>query len=601
MYPISVFAFLLAAVCGGGLGGWLLAVHGLRRAAGTFGLFLFVMGFWSLTHVGTVLTADPAWSLRFTQLSYLSVVSAPVVWLTFALRYTGRGGWVTRRRLTALSVVPGVTLAFVFTAEWHTLFYATIQPPAGTAVPLTEPGLWHVVNVHYSYTLLFIGAGLLAVAAVTDGRMRFRQSVVLLISLIVPWVVNAAFHLGYRPAAGVDPTPLAFVLVGIPLAMVVVQTDIRTVIPVAHRRVFRTATDPTVVFGPDDRVLDSNDAAEALLGDGGPIQDAAVEAILPDDLCVEGQPDPTLADAVEWTDTHGDEDRHYLVRRRAIDPDRRADARGYIVSFTDITLQRTQRDALAETNRTLSRQADALEFKNEQLERLASVVSHDLETPLSTAEGLIHLIRADIDGSDPEIERSLADLETVHGRLRTFAEALPDLAREGTDVESPVECDLERIARDAWSVVDTGPLTLVVESNGSFRGDPRRLVQAFENLFRNAVEHGVTAAGDETEATRVTVGMLSEADTASSSEADTASSSEAGVDRSVGFYIEDDGPGLPAHRRGAALEFGVGTGSGSGYGLAIVRTIVEAHGGTLSVTATEHGGARFEIRGLAPV
>jgi len=63
----------------------------------------------------------------------------------------------------------------------------------------------------------------------------------------------------------------------------------------------------------------------------------------------------------------------------------------------------------------------------------------------------------------------------------------------------------------------------------------------------------------------------------------------------VGFYVEDDGPGIPFERREYVLRFGVSTGSGSGYGLAIVRTIVEAHGWSLAVVDSSQGGARFEV------
>ncbi len=146
--------------------------------------------------------------------------------------------------------------------------------------------------------------------------------------------------------------------------------------------------------------------------------------------------------------------RQYIARVRAIDPGLQ-DPRGSIVSLTDITVQK--------------RQQANLEAKNEQLERLASVVSHDLATPLATGESLVHLIRADVDDGDPELEQSLDDLEAVHARLREFAEALPELARESTDVASPVECDLESVAHAAWDVVDTGELTLVIESTRTIR------------------------------------------------------------------------------------------------------------------------------------
>jgi len=263
--------------------------------------------------------------------------------------------------------------------------------------------------------------------------------------------------------------------------------------------------------------------------------------------------------------------RQYIARLRENDPDWQADPRGRLLLLTDITLQKNQQESL--------------EAKNEQLERLASVVAHDLATPLATGETLLHLIEADLTDPPAEVAQSLSDLETVHRRLRAFAEGLPALARESTDVETPVDCNLETVAREAWAVVDTGELTLAVESTCRLTGDPSRLQQAFENLFQNSVEHGtrgnprqsedaVEHGASQTGASTVSVGTLQS---------------------QSGFFVEDNGLGIPADRREDLLEFGVSTGSGSGYGLAIVRTIIEAHGWSLSVTDGQAGGARFEI------
>ena len=64
-----------------------------------------------------------------------------------------------------------------------------------------------------------------------------------------------------------------------------------------------------------------------------------------------------------------------------------------------------------------------------------------------------------------------------------------------------------------------------------------------------------------------------------------------------GFYVADDGPGIPPARRETVFDPGVTTAAdGTGFGLAIVREIAEAHGWTVSVTESESGGARFEIR-----
>jgi signal transduction histidine kinase len=91
----------------------------------------------------------------------------------------------------------------------------------------------------------------------------------------------------------------------------------------------------------------------------------------------------------------------------------------------------------------------------------------------------------------------------------------------------------------------------------------------FENLFRNAVEH----AGDDV---TITVGTLD-----------------------GGFYVDDDGPGIPEDERDRVFEAGYSTGeAGTGFGLSIVRDVVEAHGWDIRVVEGADGGARFEITGV---
>ena len=65
-----------------------------------------------------------------------------------------------------------------------------------------------------------------------------------------------------------------------------------------------------------------------------------------------------------------------------------------------------------------------------------------------------------------------------------------------------------------------------------------------------------------------------------------------------GFYVADDGPGIPEGERGEVFEFGYSTEeAGTGFGLAIVKEVAEAHGWTVSATESGVGGARFEISG----
>jgi PAS domain S-box-containing protein len=209
---------------------------------------------------------------------------------------------------------------------------------------------------------------------------------------------------------------------------------------------------------------------------------------------------------------------------------------------------------------------EQLQRQNEKLDRVASVVSHDLRNPLEVLRGSLEL--AEETGEAEHFERC----HTALDRMGTLVEDLPALARAGRVVDDPVPVDLPTLVTASWQTVATGDATLVVDTELTIRADESRLRQLLENLFRNCVEHG---QDDVT----VTVGDL--------------------PDR-AGFSVEDDGPGIPPDDRDAVFEYGYSTGSeGSGFGLAIVREIAEAHGWEVAVVDGSAGGARFEITGVA--
>ncbi len=203
----------------------------------------------------------------------------------------------------------------------------------------------------------------------------------------------------------------------------------------------------------------------------------------------------------------------------------------------------------------------------EHLDQFASVLSHDLRTPLATAQASLDLARRSPADAGPHLDR----LERALDRIDDLVASLLSLAREGTTVREPVLVALADAADRAWDAVDAPDARLVVGDGlgiGTVEGDPERVRTLFENLFANAVEHG---GPDVT----VRVGPL---------------------DGGSGFYVEDDGPGIPEADRERVLEHGVSTVEGrTGFGLSIVQRIAEAHGWTTSVGEGSEGGARFEF------
>jgi PAS domain S-box-containing protein len=290
-----------------------------------------------------------------------------------------------------------------------------------------------------------------------------------------------------------------------------------------------------------------------------------------------------------------------------------------------------------------------LERQNERLEEFASVVSHDLRNPLNVATTRLELAAEDCDSGH------LDDVARAHDRMERLIADLLTLAREGDRISGIEPVSLAEVAKHCWKTVATSGASLRVEADRTVLADRGRLEQLFENLVRNAVEHGSTSPdswGRQDTVEHGSTGSPSQpqenAGSTGASEPSVADAPEDAVEHSStsppsqaredsaergsagsridsddavehgsspdsqarevtvevgpledGFYVADDGPGIPESEREAVFDVGYSTADdGTGLGLRIVRQIAEAHGWTVSVTESEAGGARFEFTGV---
>ncbi|WP_424004785.1 sensor histidine kinase [Haloarcula salina] len=219
-------------------------------------------------------------------------------------------------------------------------------------------------------------------------------------------------------------------------------------------------------------------------------------------------------------------------------------------------------------------QRTAVEERNERLNEFASLVAHDLRNPLEVASGNVELARQEHDS--PRLETTAAALD----RMGTIIDQTLLLARTGHVISDTEAVDLRELVDQSWQSVPTGDATLRNEVTDTIEADPDRLRHLFENLFRNSVEHG--SAGSQNVNDDCTGDLTVRV------------SSMDG-----GFYVADDGPGIPPEKREAVLQDSYSTADGGGgLGLAIVQRIVDAHGWELAVTESDEGGTRFEVTGV---
>ncbi|AGN02843.1 putative signal-transducing histidine kinase / response regulator [Salinarchaeum sp. Harcht-Bsk1] len=209
----------------------------------------------------------------------------------------------------------------------------------------------------------------------------------------------------------------------------------------------------------------------------------------------------------------------------------------------------------------------ALHRQNERLDAFASIVSHDLRNPLSVAQGYLeHVAESTAD------QESVARVEESLDRMNELIDDVLALARGGETVTDTSPVHLSTAVRSAWSNVDTRGASLDVSADVKIEAADSRLLRLFENLFRNAIEHG----GEDV---TVTVGVLETTDP------DT-----------VGLYVEDNGPGIPPDVRDHVFESQFTTSErGNGIGLWVVSEVADAHDWTATACVGSEGGARFEF------
>lgn len=247
-------------------------------------------------------------------------------------------------------------------------------------------------------------------------------------------------------------------------------------------------------------------------------------------------------------------------------------------------------DAIRAHEALEAREQDLL-TQNDRLDEFAGIVSHDLRNPLNVILARVSLLQeTDEDESLDAIERAGERMEEIIADLL----ALSRSSRAVVDIES---VSLAGIAEESWRTVETADVAFALEvpDTTTIRADAARLRTVFENLFRNSVEHGSTnppqaqegAAEHNESSLTVRVGVIETA--------------IAGPDAGspTGFYVEDDGDGIPEGERESVFDHGYTTNSsGTGFGLSIVRSAVDAHGWDVAVRPGPQGGARFEITGV---
>ncbi len=242
---------------------------------------------------------------------------------------------------------------------------------------------------------------------------------------------------------------------------------------------------------------------------------------------------------------------------------------------------------LARTLEQMLRSLDAARAEREsamkkQREFVADA-SHELRTPLTSILANLELLQESLREPQYEDDRAMigSALRSSQRMSRLVSDLLLLAKADAGKAGTHMSCDLAEVAGNA--AVEAAPLMgdrrLSVENDHPLRidGNPDELHRMVLNLLDNAARH-----------------------TPPGSSVDLRLHAEEG---DAVVEVADDGPGIPPAVRGQVFDRFVrgdgpadtATGPGSGLGLAIVSAVAESHGGTASVSESNHGGALFRV------
>jgi PAS domain S-box-containing protein len=239
----------------------------------------------------------------------------------------------------------------------------------------------------------------------------------------------------------------------------------------------------------------------------------------------------------------------------------------------DITERRRAEDALRE--KTIE-----LEQRNAELERFTYTVSHDLKSPLVTITGFLGYLKSDLLAGDTA--RAQVDIERITQateRMDRLLQELLELSRVGRAMNPPEPLMFSTIVEEACELQhgilqSRGVVVEVAPDLPEVRGDRTRLVEVVQNLIDNACRF----MGDQREP-RVTIGSRGR-----------------DPEGKAVLFVRDNGMGIdPKHQErvfGLFEKLDAGS-EGTGIGLALVRRIVEVHGGRVWVESEPGRGSTF--------
>jgi signal transduction histidine kinase len=541
----------------------------------SFGFLLLALSLWVLSYGAELASTTLEQMLFFIKMEYIGISLLPVLWMIFIIQFTGKEKWLTNKYLYFVFSPALVSIFLVWTNKWHRLHYTATSIDYSGPFPLLDiaPGPWYYFFTAYFYAMLAWGIFLMLSRFRKADPIYQKQYKTILLSALVPWIVNISYLMNARPYGHIDLTPYAFIITGFIISIGLLRFKLFDIIPVAREKVIEVMREGVLVIDAAKRIIYMNEEMKKISAGQPPI-------IIGEKIHTLFAAHPILLELVaqhingevEIDIPNGIDDRYLEVN---VSPffEKSVVYTGAILLFRDITDKKTA--ALK-----LKQQAEELLALNHVKDKIFSIISHDMRTPLGNLREILRLMDEEVLTED-EFKSFIPHLHNNIGYTYDLLENLLHWSKSQLkgDIMRQTIFDLQEIAVKSSHFFESKAhkkgihLKNEIQENTKVFADIEMIHSTIRNLITNAIKF--CNSGDT-----ITIFASIEEDFTT-------------------ICIQDTGIGIPPENleklmnQASFTTRGTDNEQGTGLGFILCKDFVEKNGGRIWVESTLKEGSRF--------
>ncbi|MCX7842149.1 MAG: ATP-binding protein [Clostridia bacterium] len=543
--------------------------------ARSFSLTMLAASFYSFGYAFEILSSTLREVKFWLRVEYIGIPFITAFWLIMIVKYTGNGKLQKNMTNHILLIIPVITLVLHYTNDFHRLFYKSISIKSDSFFTLTvlEKGPWYWVHTAYAYMCIAAGVLLLVNMYIKSVPLIRKQIIVMMTGAVVPWIFSVIYLFGSFEYE-LDIIPVGFAISGIVLSLGILRFKLLKLTPIALEKVFQSMSEGVVILDMDNNIVNYNPAA-------GKIFPALVSSYdhehstsnifsnypeIMQELELRGNSEKKLHI------TSKDGQSHYKLHISMIFEKRREI--GKILVLNDIT-DSIQRQA------ELARTAEELEEMNRLKDKLFTIISHDIKSPLTILMDLTQLLASQEEIYQGENVQLIDEVSEQVGNTYSLVVNLLEWfksQKSGIIINKKVFILCEAIGEVVKVLnkkAEQKGISIIseVEEDLMVYADRQIIELILRNLISNAIKY--TPGGE------IRIGAAMSQD-------------------GVTVYVKDSGIGMDEKKlqslfsktiisstRGTAGE------KGTGLGLSLCREFIQKSGGKLWAESTQGKGSTF--------